>query len=164
MKAPVLLLLAGLALTGRLVGADPIPTPAQLEFFEKEVRPILVENCYECHGPKKQKSGLRLDSRAFILKGGEVGAAVVPGQPEQSRLILAINHTKRKDVEAMPSEEKKLAPNGFAKGYLGRRLDSQKSPTHVSTGPSSPSLRPRSPKSLRPSASVMTSIASSFLN
>jgi len=114
MKAPALLLLAGLALTGRLAGADPVPTAAQLEFFEKEVRPILIENCYECHGPKKQKSGLRLDSRAFILKGGEIGPVVVPGQPELSRLILAINHTKRKDVEAMPDEEKKLAPKEIA--------------------------------------------------
>ena len=114
MKAPAFLLLAGLALTGRLAGADAVPTAAQLEFFEKEVRPILAENCYECHGPKKQKSGLRLDARAYILKGGEVGPVVVPGQPEQSRLILAINHTKRKDVEAMPSEDKKLAPKEIA--------------------------------------------------
>ena len=114
MKAPAFLLLAGLALTGRLAGAEPIPTAAQLEFFEKEVRPVLAEHCYECHGPKKQKSGLRLDARAFVLKGGEVGPVVVPGQPEQSRLILAINHAKRKDVEAMPSEDKKLSPKEIA--------------------------------------------------
>jgi mono/diheme cytochrome c family protein len=114
MKAPALLLLAGLALTGRLAGADAAPTAAQLEFFEKEVRPILAENCYECHGPKKQKSGLRLDAKAFVLKGGEIGPVVVPGQPEQSRLILAVNHAKRKDVEAMPSEDKKLSPKEIA--------------------------------------------------
>lgn len=114
MKAPAVLLLAGLALTGRLAGADSAPTAAQLEFFEKEVRPVLIENCYECHGPKKQKSGLRLDSKAFILKGGEIGPVVVPGQPERSRLILAINHAKHKDVEAMPSEDKKLAPKEIA--------------------------------------------------
>ncbi|MEY4378799.1 MAG: hypothetical protein RLZ85_680, partial [Verrucomicrobiota bacterium] len=68
------------------------PTAAQLEFFEKEVRPVLADNCYKCHGPKKQKSGLRLDSRELILKGGEVGPVVVIGKPEASRLILAINH------------------------------------------------------------------------
>ena len=114
MSPRALLLLAGLAFAGRLAGADPVPTSAQLEFFEKEVRPVLAENCFECHGPKKQKSGLRLDARAFILKGGEVGPVVVPGHPEQSRLILAVNHAKRKDVEAMPSEDKKLAPKDIA--------------------------------------------------
>ena len=86
----------------------PSPTPAQIEFFEKEVRPVLAENCYSCHGPKKQKSGLRLDTREFILKGGEVGPVVVPGNPAASRLILSVNHVKQKDVEAMPGEGEKL--------------------------------------------------------
>ncbi len=90
------------------------PTAAQAEFFEKEVRPVLAENCIECHGPKKQKSGLRLDSRNFVLKGGEIGAVVVPGKPEQSRLILAVNHAGGKDVAAMPSDEKKISPQAIA--------------------------------------------------
>ncbi|MFZ9992470.1 MAG: c-type cytochrome domain-containing protein, partial [Opitutales bacterium] len=64
--------------------AEPA-TPSQLEFFEKEVRPVLAEHCYKCHGEKKQKSGLRLDAREFVLKGGEVGPVVVPGKPEISR-------------------------------------------------------------------------------
>ncbi|NBX33898.1 DUF1549 domain-containing protein, partial [bacterium] len=69
---------------------------------------MLAENCYSCHGSKKQKSGLRLDTREFILKGGEVGPVVVPGNPAASRLILSVNHVKQKDVEAMPGEGEKL--------------------------------------------------------
>jgi hypothetical protein len=90
------------------------PAPAQLEFFEKEVRPVLAEHCYKCHGEKKQKSGLRLDSREFVLKGGELGPVVVPGKPEVSRLILSINHAKGQDVYAMPGEDEKLPPKAIA--------------------------------------------------
>jgi len=104
----LLLPLAGLA------AAAPTPSPAQVEFFEKEVRPVLAEHCYSCHGPKKQKSGLRLDSREFVLKGGEVGPVVVPGNPAASRLILAVNHVKQKDVEPMPGEGEKIPPAQIA--------------------------------------------------
>ena len=62
------------------------------EFFEKQVRPILVEHCLSCHGSRKQMSGLRLDSRAALLQGGDNGPVVRPGDPEQSPLIHAIRH------------------------------------------------------------------------
>ena len=67
---------------------------AQLEFFEKKVRPVLVQHCYECHSAtaKKLKAGLRLDSRAGLLEGGDLGPAIVPGDPEKSRLIEAIRY------------------------------------------------------------------------
>jgi len=108
---PLLLLLSCVS----LLAAEPLePSPAQREFFEKEVRPVLVEHCISCHGPKKQKSGLRLDSRELVLKGGEIGPVVVPGNPAASRLILAINHAKQKDVEAMPGEGEKLPPHQIA--------------------------------------------------
>ena len=68
------------------------PTAAQIEFFEKKVRPILAANCHKCHGPKKQEGELRLDSRANLLKGGETGPVVVPGHPAKSELIAAINY------------------------------------------------------------------------
>ena len=61
-------------------------------FFEQNVRPLLAENCYSCHGDKKQKGGLRLDSLEAILKGGESGPAVVPGKPDESLLVEAINY------------------------------------------------------------------------
>jgi len=65
-----------------------------LEFFEKQVRPLLVKRCYECHsGDSKELQGdLRLDSRANVLKGGDTGAAVLPGNPKKSLLIDAINY------------------------------------------------------------------------
>ena len=56
------------------------PDRAGVEFFEKDVRPLLVERCYPCHsaGAKKIKGGLRLDSRAALLRGGDQGPAAVP--------------------------------------------------------------------------------------
>src|SRR5436305_12738350 len=72
--------------------AAPI-TPEQEKLFEVKVRPLLAANCFECHGPKKQESGLRLDSRAAVIEGGDSGArAVVPGEPDRSLLIKAVNH------------------------------------------------------------------------
>src|SRR4051812_15458632 len=63
-------------------------TPEQIEFFEKKVRPVLAEHCYRCHSAdaKKLKGGLRLDSRGAVLQGGDTGPAVVPGEPDKSRL------------------------------------------------------------------------------
>src|SRR3954447_11486522 len=66
--------------------------PAQVTFFETEVRPLLAENCFKCHGPDKQKGGLRLDSRAAALEGGDSGPAVVPGHGDESLLVEAINY------------------------------------------------------------------------
>jgi cytochrome c553 len=68
------------------------PMAAQLEFFEKKVRPIFVAHCQKCHGMKKQEGELRLDSRAGLLKGGESGPVVKPGDPKLSELIAAINY------------------------------------------------------------------------
>lgn len=64
----------------------------QVEFFEKEVRPVLVKRCYSCHGAKKQEASLRLDSHAWMMKGSDTGAAVVPGDPQQSRIIQVIQY------------------------------------------------------------------------
>ncbi len=71
--------------------AAPFP-PEQIEFFEKQVRPIFAENCHKCHGAQQQKGGLRLDSRAAILKGGDTGPAAVPGQPDESEFLLAVSY------------------------------------------------------------------------
>lgn len=72
--------------------AGPQPTAAQLEFFEKRVRPILTESCYRCHSAEaeKLKGGLLLDTHEALLKGGETGPAIVPGDPAQSRMIEAV--------------------------------------------------------------------------
>ncbi|MCP4508691.1 MAG: hypothetical protein GY826_20150, partial [Fuerstiella sp.] len=65
------------------------PTPAQHEFFEKKIRPVLVKECYSCHSAqgKSVKAGLLLDTREGIRRGGESGHAVVPGHPEESLLL-----------------------------------------------------------------------------
>jgi mono/diheme cytochrome c family protein len=61
-----------------------------LELFERQVRPILVDVCQQCHGPDKQESGLRLDSRAAALQGGAGGPAVVPGDVARSLIAAAV--------------------------------------------------------------------------
>ncbi len=78
------------------------PTPEQLQFFEARVRPILVASCQKCHSGKEPKGDLSLDSRGGLLAGGESGDVVVPGQPEKSLLVEAINRTS---IE-MPPDKK----------------------------------------------------------
>jgi hypothetical protein len=85
--------------------------PEAVEFFEARVRPILADQCVKCHGPKKQSSGLRLDSRAAALKGGHSGPSVVPSQPEESLLVQAVAHTH--DELKMPPAGK-LADSSIA--------------------------------------------------
>ena len=69
------------------------PDPATAEFFEAKVRPVLAAHCWECHGPQKQKSGLRLDSREAVLRGGETGPAVMVGKAGESLLVEAIGYS-----------------------------------------------------------------------
>ena len=66
--------------------------PAELDFFEENIRPLLVSKCIECHGEDTQESGLRLDSRAAILKGTEQQPVVLPGMPDKSRLLEVLSH------------------------------------------------------------------------
>jgi len=66
--------------------------PAAEEFFEKQVRPLLAKRCFECHGREEQEGGLRLDRQAHLLLGGDSGPAVVPEDPDGSRLIQAIRY------------------------------------------------------------------------
>ena len=61
-------------------------------FFEKKIRPLLVQHCFECHSEDAEESGLRLDSLAAILRGGERGPAIVAGKPDESLLISAVRH------------------------------------------------------------------------
>ncbi len=74
------------------LAAGAQPTAADIEFFEKSIRPILAARCYECHGPAEQKSKMRLDHISLVLKGGERGPALVPGDPKASTLVRAIEY------------------------------------------------------------------------
>jgi mono/diheme cytochrome c family protein len=100
---------AAAALAG-LRGA-PADTPSKegLEFYEQKVRPILVEHCFRCHShaASKARGGLVVDSRGGLLKGGDTGPAVVPGDAEKSLLIRAVRHAGE-DLQ-MPPGGKKLA-------------------------------------------------------
>jgi hypothetical protein len=82
------------------------PTAAGIEFFEKKIRPVLVERCYKCHSAqaKPLKGGLLLDSRSGLRKGGESGAAIVPGKPEASLLLKAVRY--RDEALQMPPGKK----------------------------------------------------------
>src|SRR5262245_38862815 len=66
----------------------------QVEYFEKNIRPVLVEHCYECHSAQseKLKGKLLLDSREAALKGGESGPAIVPGDPDASLIVQALRY------------------------------------------------------------------------
>jgi cytochrome c553 len=69
----------------------------RIEFFETKVRPVLANNCYNCHSADtNSQGGLRVDDRNGLLMGGNRGPAVVPGQPEKSLLIQAVSHTHPK--------------------------------------------------------------------
>src|SRR5262245_2393890 len=70
--------------------------------FARDVQPLLAKYCVDCHGPKKQKAGLRLDSAAALLKGSDSGAVVVPGKAAGSLVVQAL--TGAKDVSEMPPE------------------------------------------------------------
>ncbi|MDV6029408.1 MAG: DUF1553 domain-containing protein [Phycisphaera sp. RhM] len=89
----------------------PQTLPAEEIDFEEQILPILEERCLYCHGEDEQESGLRLDLRARMLRGGDSGlAAVVPGKPEKSYLIEVINHvdedmTMPPDDDKLPDEE-----------------------------------------------------------
>lgn len=79
-------------LTSSLWSADSI-SPEQLEFFETKIRPILAEQCYKCHNSLKQADGdLAVDFRGAMLKGGDGGPIIVPGQPAKSRLLPILRH------------------------------------------------------------------------
>ncbi|MEL6109194.1 MAG: DUF1549 domain-containing protein, partial [Planctomycetota bacterium] len=82
------------------------PAAADID-FESQIAPILEERCAHCHGEDEQESGLRLDSRSQLLRGGDSGAAtVMPGKPEKSYLIEVINHVD--EDMAMPPDDDKL--------------------------------------------------------
>src|SRR5437870_3810276 len=88
--------------------------PNQVQFFENKIRPILANNCYKCHSQQaeKVKAGLLLDTKEGVLKGGETGPAIVPGDPEKSLLIKAVRYTDP-DLQ-MPPKGKKLSDADIA--------------------------------------------------
>jgi mono/diheme cytochrome c family protein/cytochrome c553 len=91
----------------RAAASDPA-----LDHFERRIRPLFAEHCLGCHGDEKQEAGLRLDSREALLKGGETGAAVVPGKPEESLLLATLLH--REPAPKMPRKKPPLPAAAIA--------------------------------------------------
>jgi hypothetical protein len=97
-------LLLGMLSGTRLAAQQKKP---DYSFFESKIRPVLIDNCYKCHSveaqqDKKLRGNLFLDSRAGVLKGGDNGPAIVPGQPNKSLLLKALRHEGPK----MPRDKK----------------------------------------------------------
>ncbi|HTU26207.1 MAG TPA: PSD1 and planctomycete cytochrome C domain-containing protein [Pirellulales bacterium] len=74
-----------------------------IEFFERKVRPLLAQRCFECHTGENAKGSLHLDSKAGVLAGGDTGPAIVPGKPQESLLVDAVNYG---DTYQMPPKSK----------------------------------------------------------
>src|SRR6266542_3615704 len=118
MKQLSRLLLGGALLAGWLAvpsarGAEPQPDAEQLAFFEKRIRPVLVNECYGCHATTAEKirGGLTLDTRDGIRKGGDTGPAIVPGDVKKSLLLKALKQT---DDDLKMPPKKKLADDVIA--------------------------------------------------
>jgi mono/diheme cytochrome c family protein len=96
------------------VGAACAADDGGVEFFEKKVRPVLVDHCYSCHSAEadKVKGGLLLDTHAAMLKGGDSGASLVPGDPDKSLIIKAVRYTD--ENLQMPPKNKKLSAQQIA--------------------------------------------------
>ncbi|MEO7652570.1 MAG: c-type cytochrome domain-containing protein, partial [Bryobacteraceae bacterium] len=98
-----------------LVGAGAFAqqpfAPDAIQFFEMKVRPVLHANCTGCHNDRKPASGLSLENRAAILTGGNAGPGAVPGNPGESRVIRAIEHSAELK---MPPGGAKLKPEQIA--------------------------------------------------
>jgi hypothetical protein len=96
------------------IAAAALPDPsAKKIIFESDVQPILAENCYECHGPKKQEAALRWDQRSSALRGGESGKAILPGNSAASLMILAVAGLKE-DLDRMPKKKEPLSTEKIA--------------------------------------------------
>ena len=108
------------AVAAVLVAAAPTfcADPAS-DYFETRVRPILAKNCYTCHTDAKM-GGLQLDTREHAMAGGKAGPVIVPGDPKNSRIVVAISYTDPK-LKMPPSG--KLADSDIEALYLdqGRR-------------------------------------------
>jgi mono/diheme cytochrome c family protein len=105
--------LLGSALLGTSLRAAE-PSKSDLDFFENKIRPIFANNCYKCHSHEstKLKGGLSVEYRDTLLKGGDTGPAIVPGDPEKSLLIKAVRYTDP-DLQ-MPPKGQKLSDDQIA--------------------------------------------------
>src|SRR5262245_32871501 len=107
MKTALTLLTLG-ALAVASSGATPQDDPKGVEFYQKNILPILQGKCFKCHSKdaKKLKGKLRLDNKEDALKGGDTGPAIVPKDPAKSLVYVSITY-KNEDLQMPPEEEDK---------------------------------------------------------
>ncbi len=142
---PLAILAAARAEDGSSKKDSPAFTAEQIRFYETQVRPILETRCIKCHGGGgKVKGGLRLDSRAAVVKGGELGSAVTPDQPDQSLMLQAIRY---EDLEMppggkLPAGEQEILTRWVKEGLpwgASQPAATDAGPARARTGPSAPS-------------------------
>ncbi|MFZ9914942.1 MAG: c-type cytochrome domain-containing protein, partial [Phycisphaerales bacterium] len=83
--------------------AEPVRLSAEEQFFLDKVKPIMEAHCFECHGPRKQKGGLRMDTKAWLFNGDAEEWTVLPGKADASLLVERVK-LPRTDPDAMPPE------------------------------------------------------------
>ena len=126
--------IAHLTFLPTVTAQDPAVAPEELEFFEKQVRPLLVNHCYECHANREKNGGLLLDSREGLLKGGDTGPALVPGQPDKSLLIEAVRY-KNHDLQMPPKKPLSEAEVGTLVEWVKRGAADPREATHSAAEP-----------------------------
>ena len=101
----------------------PPPVDRQIDFV-KDIQPIFANNCYECHGPKKQEHDLRLDQKTTASRGGESGPAFVAGKSAESLLIHAVAGLKA-DLARMPKKRDPLTTEqiGLLRAWIDQGAD-----------------------------------------
>lgn len=111
----VMTLAVSFSLTDTLRAVEPAkPDASQLEFFEQHIRPVLIEKCADCHtGDADAESPLAVHSRAALIKGGDYGPAILPGNAQQSLLFQSIQRT-HKALKMPPDSDEKLHPETIA--------------------------------------------------
>lgn len=94
--------------TSRGEDTSKVPPPATRDgvTYGADIQPLFERSCFKCHGEKKQKSKLRLDSLDAALVGGKHGKVIVPGDSARSKLVLAVSHALKDEDEWMPPVRK----------------------------------------------------------
>jgi Protein of unknown function (DUF1553)/Protein of unknown function (DUF1549)/Planctomycete cytochrome C len=111
-------------------GLPQITYADDFSFFESKIRPILIEHCYECHAEEKKiRGGLLVDSKIGLLKGGDSGPSIIPGNPDKSLFIKAVSHEgdlKMPPKGKLKPEDIKNLKEWVAKGALDPRENQSK--------------------------------------
>ena len=108
-----------LCLTAQAAKMDPATLPPAADkpglTYDKDIRPLFQQSCFDCHGATKQKAKLRLDSLAAALKGSADGVVIVPGQSGQSKLVYIVAPAGKKQPVMPPASKGKP----FTTGQIG---------------------------------------------